>query len=44
MELRDTMSTVSLITYTIFGHFGHFDKIFRSSMGHFSNARSSLKF
>ena len=38
---KQKMSTVSLITYTIFGHFGHFDKIFRSSKGHFT--WSSLK-
>ena len=38
------MSTVSLIIESIFGHLGHFDKIFRSSKGHFSEAISSLNF
>ena len=32
---KQNMSTVFLITWTIFSHFGHFDKIFKSPMGHF---------
>ena len=32
---KGKMSTVCLITRTIFGRFGHFDKIFRLSKGHF---------
>ena len=35
---KQQMSTVSLMTLTIFGHFGHFDKIFRSPKVLFANA------
>ena len=41
---KQYMSTVSLITWTIFGHFAHFDKIFRSSKVISANPRSSSKF
>ena len=32
---KQQMTTVSLITWTIFGHSGYFDKIFESSKSHF---------
>ena len=42
VSYQEKMSTVSLITQTIFGHFSHFDKILRSVI--FATTRSSLKF